>query len=131
MLSPQQLKRRNQLLDIPDVSKKYLLGDLHKKQRMLDRRSPGIVKIFVKHVAQKLYAWDVVINDNKSEFDPIVLEGRFPLTRIYGNVYHAYFDVPRGDQVELIVHWNGGHVMLACPGRPWNVYCQVGNDGPA
>jgi hypothetical protein len=98
------------------------------KHEMMKRRSAGIKKITVSHVAQKLYAWDVCISDNKGEFETIKLEGQFPLKRIYGNVYSAQFEVPRGGPVELIVHWMGGHVMLACPGRPWKVHCQIGKE---
>jgi hypothetical protein len=118
---------REQLLTVPDIVERINYR-AHQMRAMRLRRSVGIKKIVVSHVAQKLYAWDVTISDNKGEFETIKLEGQFPLTRLYGNVYNAQFEVPRGGAVELIVHWMGGHVMLACPGRPWKVHCQIGKD---
>lgn len=127
IMSPSAKAFREQYVTVDDVLDKMHLY-MKQKHEMLERRSAGIKKIIVSHVEQKLYAWNVLITDNKGEYEPIVLEGQFPLKRIYGNVYNAHFDVPRGGAVELIVHWMGGHVMLACPGRPWKVHCQIGKE---
>ncbi|MNC13415.1 hypothetical protein D3C87_1254810 [compost metagenome] len=128
-LSLQAKAWREKLLHVPDVVERinYRARQMH---AMRVRRSVGIKKIVVSHKAQPLYAWSVYIHDNKGEFDGFHVEGRHPLKRLYGNVYTVSFDVPRGAPVELIVHWNGGHVMLACPGRPWKVHAQIGKYHP-
>jgi hypothetical protein len=124
------------MLHAPDVSEqlaqlyKQTETRLQQRRLMLERRSTGIKKVVVSHKTQPLYAWAVYIHDNKGEFDGFHVEGRHPLKRLYGNVYNVSFAVPRGAPVELIVHWNGGHVMLACPGRPWKVYAQIGKYTP-
>jgi hypothetical protein len=117
------------MLYLPDVIDK-IKRQAHQCQTMLLRRSTGIKKIVVSHKTQPLYAWAVYIHDNKGEHDGFHVEGRHPLKRLYGNIYTVSFEVPRGAPVELIVHWNGGHVMLACPGRPWKVHAQIGKYHP-
>lgn len=101
-------------------------AQLKRKQAILARRSHGITKVHVAHKEQPLYVWDVYIYSRKDGYEPFKLPGQFPLKRIYGNVYHAHFHVPIGAPLEVIVHWNGGHVMISAPGRPWNIACQVG-----
>jgi len=128
-LSPQAEVWREKLLTVPDIIDR-VNHRAHQMRAMRLRRSVGIKKVVVSHKTQPLYAWSVYIHDNKGEFDGFHVEGRHPLKRLYGNVYTASFEVPRGGAVELIVHWNGGHVMLACPGRPWKVHAQIGKYRP-
>lgn len=128
-LSLQAQAYRDRLLTVHDVVEK-INHRAHQMRAMRLRRSEGIKKVVVSHKTQPLYAWAVYIHDNKGEFDGFHVEGRHPLKRLYGNVYTVSFDVPRGAPVELIVHWNGGHVMLACPGRPWKVHAQIGKYHP-
>lgn len=120
---------RERMLHVPDIMDKIYYR-ARMQQAMQRRRSVGIKKVVVSHKTQPLYAWSVYIHDNKGEFDGFHVEGRHPLKRLYGNIYTASFEVPRGEPVELIVHWNGGHVMLACPGRPWKVHAQIGKYHP-
>lgn len=117
------------MLSPPGPIAEFLEGVLRRRKNAeiaLKRRSKGILNIVVTHRTFPLEVYDVCLRDRKGEQDPIVLEGKFPLTHLQKNVYVCYFDVPNGPPLMVRVIYSNGWVMISTPGRSWSIGCQVG-----